>query len=434
MSDLSVFVEEVTRVEGHGNIKVRARDGAIEECRLEVTESPRYYEQMLRGRKWSDAVHITCRICGICSIGHTCASLQGMEQALGVEPSEQTHLLRKLALMGETLQSHYLHVYFLVAPDLLGVPSVLPLVTTHPDVVRMALRQKRLANDLCCAVAGRHIHPVAMRVNGFTKLPDPKVLAGIRDRLVASRKDLEATLELVAALAPKLPAFNRECECVALWNPPAYEFCSGKVGSTATAPIDPADYKTKVIEVTVPHSHAKHCSSTGQSYMVGALARFNLNHQFLRPEAKAAAEALGLRAPCHNPYFINVAQVVEAVEANEQAIALIDHFVDVGFDEGQNGVNDVKPRAGRGVGAVEVPRGLLFHEYEVDDSGTIVDANLIIPTGQNLANIESDFRAFVPNVLDRSREEVTLLLEMLVRAYDPCISCATHILDVEFID
>ena len=433
MSDMSVFVENVTRVEGHGNIRIRAANGELEEVKLEITESPRYYEEMLRGRQWYDAVHITCRICGICSIGHTCSSLQGMERALGVQPSEQTHLLRKLALMGETLQSHYLHVYFLVAPDLLGVQSVVPLAGTHPDVVKMALRQKRLANDICCAVAGRHIHPVAMKVNGFAKLPDPKALEPLRERLVASRKDLAATVELVASLAGKLPDFGRECECVALSNPPRYEFYSGAVGSTTTAPIEPADYRTKVIEVTVPHSHAKQCSSSGDSYMVGALARFNLNHEFLHPSAKAVADHLGLKAPCHNPFFISIAQVVECAQATEDAISLIDHFLGVGFDPAENGARDVKVRAGRGVGAVEVPRGLLFHEYTVDDEGTIVDANLIIPTGQNLANIESDFRAFVPTVLDRPEHEIALLLEMLVRAYDPCISCATHMLNVEFV-
>ncbi|MBD3177943.1 MAG: Ni/Fe hydrogenase subunit alpha [Armatimonadia bacterium] len=432
--NVDVFVENITRVEGHGNIKVRASDGKLEECQLQITESPRYYEQMLLGRKWYDAVHITCRICGICSTGHTCSSLQGMERAMGIEPSEQTHKLRELGLMGETLQSHYLHVYFLVAPDLLGVPSVVPLAETHTDVVKMALRQKRLANDICCVTGGRHIHPLSMRVNGFTSFPTKEELAGLKERLIASRDDLQATVELLLTLADKLPAFERECEYVALTNPPRYEFYSGKIGSTVTEPVEPNDYKSKVIETTVPHSHAKFCGSDGKPYQVGALARFNLNHEYLKPEAKEVAKTLGMPGPSTNPYFINIAQVVECVETTEYAVELIDHFLDVGFDPEQDGHRDVKPQAGRGTGAVEVPRGILFHEYEVDDEGTIVDANLIIPTGQNLANVEADFEALVPTILDKEHKEIELLLEMLVRAYDPCISCATHLLNVEWID
>ncbi len=432
MSSVDVFIESITRVEGHGNIRVRASDGKVEVCQLQITESPRYYEQLLLGRKWYDAVHITCRICGICSTGHTTASLQGIERAMGVESSEQTHRLRELALMGETLQSHYLHVYFLVAPDLLGAPSVVPLAATHPDVVKMALRQKRLANDICCAVGGRHIHPLTMRVGGFTSFPKEAELVDLRKRLVASRKDLDASVELVQSLAGRLPAFERECECVGLTNPPRYEFYSGMIGSTVTDAVEPNDYRTKVVETTVPHSHAKFCSSNGQPYQVGALARYNLNHVYLRPEAKAAAAALGLNGPCANPFYVSIAQLVECVECTEYAIDLIDHFLDVGFDPSQDGHRDVRVQAGRGTGAVEVPRGLLFHEYEVDDQGTIVDANLIIPTGQNLANIEADFASFVPTVLDRDRAEIELLLEMLVRAYDPCISCATHMLTVEW--
>jgi len=434
MSSVDVFVENITRVEGHGNIRVRATDGKLEVCQLQITESPRYYEQLLLGRKWYDAVHITCRICGICSIGHTTSSIQGMERAMGVEPSDQTHKLRQLALMGEILQSHYLHVYFLVAPDLLGAPSVVPLATTHTGVVKMALRQKRLANDICYAIGGRHIHPLTIRVGGFTSFPKEAELVDLKERLIASRKDLEATVELLLRVAHKLPAFERECECVALTNPPRYEFYSGMIGSTVTDPVAPNDYRSKVIERTVPHSHAKFCSSNGEPYQVGALARYNLNHVYLRPEAKAVAATLGLNGPCANPFFFSIAQVVECVECAEYAIELIDHFLDAGFDPALDGHRDVKVQAGCGTGAVEVPRGLLFHEYEVDDEGTIVGANLIIPTGQNLANIEADFAGFVPTILDKDRAQIELLLEMLVRAYDPCISCATHMLKVEWVD
>ena len=174
MSNVNINVHHVTRVEGHGNIVVNTRNGELEECKFEVVESPRFFEAMLRGRRWDQAQHITCRICGICSIGHTTASLNATEAAFGIKPSEQTRLLRRLLFHGEMIQSHILHVYFLVAPDLLGVGSVIPLADTHTDVVLRALRMKKLANEICRVIAGKHVHPSAAVVKGFTRIPEPE--------------------------------------------------------------------------------------------------------------------------------------------------------------------------------------------------------------------------------------------------------------------
>ncbi len=430
MSDVKIHVEDVTRVEGHGDVILDVQSGEIKELKLAITESPRFFEAFLLGRKWYDAAHITCRICGICSIGHTSASLQAMENALGVQISEQTLLLRRLAFAGETLQSHYLHAFYLVAPDLLGVPSVLPLVASHPDVVKMALRLKRLGNDICCTVAGRHIHACAMKVPAFPKSPKAEDLLALKQRLIASVPDLHATVALLKTLS--LPAFEREMEFTALHHPDEYALYRGEViRSTVTGDTAIPDYKNQVREFVVPHSHAKQVASAAGPYMVGALARFNINYDQLRPESKEVAEALGLQPICYNPFMNTIAQVVECVECTLDGIEFIDRLVDGDMlhDEDMT----VKVKAGRGVGAADVPRGTLFHEYAIDDEGTIVDCNLIIPTGQNLNNIEHDMRALVPQILDQPQEKIALTLEMLVRAYDPCISCATHLLKVEFV-
>lgn len=429
MSEVKINIHDVTRVEGHGDIIVDVQSGEIKELKLAITESPRFFEAFLLGRKWYEAVHITCRICGICSVGHTCASLQAMENALGVEISEQTRLLRQLVFAGETLESHYLHVFYLVAPDLLGVPSVLPLVQTHPDVVKMALRLKRLANDICCTVAGRHIHPCSMLVKGFPKVPRAEDLLALKQRLQDSVADLHTAVELLQTLS--LPQFERDMEFVALHHPEEYAFYRGTViRSTKTGDTPIPEYKRQVQEFVVPHSHAKHVTSPVGPYMVGALARFNVNYEQLRPEAKEVAAALGLQPICYNPFMNSIAQVVECVQATYDAIEYIDRLVDMGLQEEDL---TVEVKAGRGVGAAEVPRGTLYHDYTVDDEGTIVDCNLIIPTGQNLNNIEHDMRALVPQILDKPQEEIALTLEMLVRAYDPCISCATHLLRVQFV-
>lgn len=432
MMNVTIDVKHVTRVEGHGNIGVRLRDGKITHLQLAIVESPRFFEAFLRGRHWSEAPHITCRICGICSVGHTTASVKAMEAALDMTVSDQTVMLRKLAFYGEQLQSHVLHLYFLAVPDFLGVGSVIPLAKSHPDVVKRALRMKRLANDLCGVVGGRHIHPIALHVGGCTHVPADEELIELKRRLEAARADLNETVSLFSMLSP--PELHRDTEYVSLKDGNGeYAFYDGDIVSTKDArPTPVSRYRERVIESVVEHSAAKHCRSPhAPTYAVGALARFNNNHAQLHSAARGAAEALGLRAPCDNPFHNNTAQLVETVHCVESSIELIDAML----RRGLRPERPVEPtRFGRGAGAAEVPRGVLFHEYEVGADGRIAGANLIIPTGQNLANIEEDMRTMVPQMIEagRTKEEMTLQLEMLVRAYDPCISCATHFLEVEW--
>ncbi|MBN2562509.1 MAG: Ni/Fe hydrogenase subunit alpha [Phycisphaerae bacterium] len=433
MNNVTIDVKHVTRVEGHGNISVNVRNGEITRLELAIVESPRFFEAFLRGRHYSEAPHITCRICGICSVGHTTASVQGMEAALGIEVTEQSVMLRKLILYGEELQSHFLHLCFLAVPDFLGVGSVIPLAKTHPAVVKLALRLKKLANDICGVVGGRHIHPVAIHVGGVTHFPRDEQLLGLKRRLEAARKDCAALAELLGTF--KVPVLTHDTEYVALKvaGNGEYAFYNGDIVSTKDPrPTKVADYRDRVSEKVVQHSTGKHCSSpNAPTYAVGALARFNNNSAQLHPAAKKVAAQLGLEPVCNNPFHNNTAQLIECVHCVEVAIELIDGLL-------TRGVKDeplVGPaRFGLGVGATEVPRGVLFHEYGVDSKGKIESANLIIPTTQNLANIEADMRAFVPQLVESelSKEEMTLQLEMLVRAYDPCISCSVHMLDVEW--
>ncbi|MGQ9850463.1 MAG: Ni/Fe hydrogenase subunit alpha [Aggregatilineaceae bacterium] len=428
--NIKVNVHHVTRVEGHGNIVVDVRGGTIEKCELQIVETPRFFEAMLRGRPYYQASHITSRICGICACGHATASLRATERALQVKLSEQTVRLRKLVFHGEMLDSHILHVYMLVAPDFLGVGSVIPLAKTHPEIVKRALRMKQFAGDLCAAFAGRHTHPIAMTVGGFTQYPSMTTVEELRERAEQMVADVDATVELFGTLP--WPNFERETEYVALVQPNEYGFIDGMIASSDGYKLPVEQYRSVTNERLVPHSTAKHTAFNRDSYMVGALARFNLKHEQLHPRAKAAAEHLGLNAPCYNPFLNSAAQVVEIVHCVDDTIRLLDETLAHGITWEAPAPVTLSPGA-RGVGACDVPRGTLFHEYQIGEDGLIEEANCIIPTGQNLGNIDRDMRALVPRILTEPEDQICLKMEMLVRAYDPCISCSTHFLNVEFV-
>ncbi len=420
---VDVRVDYVSRVEGHGNILVTAQGDQVKEVKFEVTEPPRFFEGMLRGRPFEQAPLITSRICGICSNGHVLASIAAMESALGITASEQTSLLRRLLLHGETIQSHVLHAYFLVAPDFFGVGSVVPLVQSHPEVVKRALRLKKLGNDVCDVVGGRAVHQIAAVVGGFTHLPTPDELLSLRQRLVDAAPDLQATVELFAGLA--MPDFDRPTEYLSLKSAAGYAYFGDLILSSSGDITPVRHYREKVKERVVEHSSAKHCRSDKDTFMVGALARVNNGFQYLSDGAKDVAVGLGFEPPVTNPYMNTIAQLIETVHCVDDAVAIIDALIARSLIPEPPAV---EAREGHGVGAVEVPRGTLYHEYSIDREGRITDANLIIPTGQNLANLESDMWALAPVVIPKGADAAQLAMEMLVRAYDPCISCSTHVI------
>ena len=423
MSEKTIRLSHVTRLEGHGSINIRIKDGRVEECQWQVVEAPRFFEAMLRGRKWHEVAHITSRICGICSIGHTLTSLKATEAALGITVSDQTLLLRKILMHAENLQSHILHVGYLVVPDLLDAPSVVPLASTHREQVLLIVRLHRLANEMSDLLGGRTTHPQRPVVGGFAKWPTVGELETLQKRLADSRSDVETLTSLVKDLAGKLPQFHRETEYIALKHPEEYALYDGDIASTDGGTWPVAQYKEICNEYCVPQSTAKFTKHSGESYMVGALARLNINYDQLTPKAKDLAEALDLRPINYNPFMNNVAQVVEVVHSLEDSIQLIDDLLAKGI---QNEKPSATVKAGRGTGSIEVPRGILFHEYEYNKDGECVWANCVIPTNQNHANIQLDMEALIPQIKDRKQKEIELAAEMLVRAYDPCISCSTH--------
>jgi len=428
-ASVRLSINHITRVEGHGNIVVDAANGKIKQCRWEVPEAPRFFEAMVRGRMWHELHHITSRICGICSISHTLTSVKATEAAFDVKVSPQTVKLRKIAKYAENLQSHVLHVGYLVLPDLMGVESVIPLASSHPAEVKTVIRLHRLGNDMSSMICGRTTHPQRIVPGGFTRLPTAEDLGTLKGWLQDVVPDLQGVTELVKSVAGNLPPFERETEYIALVDEGGYPFYDGRIGSTDGGTWDARKYRGIVNEYVVPYSTAKYARHKRDSYMVGALARFNLNEGFLSPAAKGAANSLSLNAMCSNPFMNTIAQLVECFHTVEDSIRLIDEILADGLKEESL---EVVPKAGRGVGAVEAPRGMLFHEYEYDRTGRCVNANLVIPTNQNHGNIQGDLEALLLTLLDKPDKDIELGMEMLVRAYDPCVSCSTHFLEVSF--
>jgi sulfhydrogenase subunit alpha len=428
---VNISVNHVTRVEGHGNIRLRASDGKVESVTWQVPEAPRFFEAMVRGRSFEDIQTIVSRICGICSVTHSLAAIKGVEDAMKIKVSEQTDKLRILCHYGEYIESHVLHVGYLVAPDLLGQKSVIPLVASHPDVVKTIIRLHRLGNTWMEIIGGRMTHPVTLKPGGFTTIPSEKKLLELKKSIEDAAADLKILVEVLLSLADKLPDFERDTEYVALTHPDYYTFYHGDIASTDTDKQVPVkEFERVVNEYVTPQSTAKWCKWHRDSYAVGALARFNINADLLLPLAAETAKQFGLKKGACNPYLNNVAQVVECAQVVEHSLQLIDELLTKGLKPEPV---KVKPMAGEGVGCVEAPRGILFHRYAFDKNGLCTKANICIPTGQNHANIQKDFEAFAPQIIDRSQDEIRLLLEMLVRSYDPCISCSTHYLNVEFI-
>jgi sulfhydrogenase subunit alpha len=432
--NMNVNVHHVTRVEGHGNIVVNVTNGTIEKCEWQVPEAPRFFEAMVRGRHYTEVARITSRICGICSVGHTLASVKATEDALGIPLSDQTVKLRRLLKHAENFDSHIVHVLFLVAPDLLGAKSVFPLVPTHTEVIKAALRLKRFGHEWGSLLAGRTTHPTRVVPGGFAELPTAKELAVMRERLVKEvAPDVNLVLDVVA---PKIPAFDRPTEYMAVHDEVEYGMYDGCIQTVmpdgSKEQWDVHDYRQVTNEFVNSQSTAKWTRNKMASYAAGALARFNNNFAQLHPEARKIADLLGMAPLVTNPYLNNAAQVVETVHSVHTGLQLMDELLTTGIkDEPVN----TPTRHGEGSSAVEVPRGILFHHYAYNDEHMCLGGDCIIPTNQNHANIQLDFEKLVPELLaaNKTEAEVELALEMLVRAYDPCISCSTHYLNVEFV-
>jgi sulfhydrogenase subunit alpha len=420
---INIGVEHVTRVEGHGNIQIRIENGELSECTWEVVETPRFFEVMMKGLSIEMAPLLAARICGICSISHALASARAAERALQIEVPELAQKVRLLAKHAETLQSHTLHLFFLVAPDLLNVGSVIPLLKTHPALIEMATKLRGYANKASDLLAGRTSHPMVIKVGGMTQVPRKRQLRNLLNDLEATIPYLWKALDLFKRLS--MPDFLRETEFVSLRGDNRYPFIGGELISSDGVCKGEDEYQAMTNEYLVDFSTSKFCKLSRESFAVGALARFNNNYEWLHPKAKEVAEELALKPPAHNPYFHNLAQLVECFHVMYESKDVIAALIDSDTSEY---ATPYEVKKGEGVGAIEAPRGILYHYLQIDEEGKIERADCVIPTGQNHANIHFDLQKLVAGLAAQGmrEEDISKHAQMLVRAYDPCISCSVH--------
>jgi coenzyme F420-reducing hydrogenase alpha subunit len=421
----TIKTDFLARVEGEGAMRVVLRDGSVEEVELRIYEPPRFFEAFLRGRSFLEAPDITARICGICPVAYQMSACNAMEDALGVTVDGPIRELRRLLYCGEWIESHALHVFLLHAPDFLGYESAPAMARDHPELVAKGLELKKAGNQVMTVVGGREVHPVNVRVGGFYRAPSRRELLTLVEPLERAREIALDTVRLTAALP--CPELELEHELVALRREGEYAIERGRIVSSGGRDFAVQEFDEHVVEEHVERSNALHARLVdGSTYLTGPIARFNLGFDELTPLAREAAAEVELAPPARNPFRSIVIRSVELVHACDEALRLIR-----AYEPPDRPFVEIEPRASVGFGATEAPRGLLWHRYELDGEGTILDARIVPPTSQNQRAIEHDLRFVVARYADLADEELGLRCEQAIRNHDPCISCATHFLQLE---
>lgn len=427
MHTFDLTIGEISKIEGKASLVVKVKDGKVDECKFAITEFKRFYTQALRGKDIVGLPQLSCRICGTCSNAHLLCAIKAAESALGISPTEQTKLLRKLVNYGLIIRDHALHCYVFALPDVLGIDNILELDENNPEqhrILKDTFEVKAAGNALGKAIGGRSVHAPYPTVGGFSKLPDQAEFPALIKQLEDARP---AVLRLIRVFSDCQFAFNREIEFLAQMGA-EYNFLEGPIVGTNGEHIPDTEYGNFLEHVVIPYSHASGYKYKANVYMTGAIARLNLAKDKLHEKTKQdASDALKL-FPSKNIYHNNVAQAIEILHAIDSSIDILRSAA----------ISPEKPlpiqrKAGTGVGVIEAPRGMLFYKIQIDDKGAMKDVQIVVPTGQNQIGIEQSLYEYISANLDKGQEALALDSEKIVRAYDPCMSCASHFLRIKWI-
>ncbi len=423
--DIRIHVPVLTRVEGEGALELEVKNGLIADLKLRIFEPPRLFEKFLEGRSYAEVPDIVARICGICPVAYQMSAAHAIEMAFGAEPTPWVREMRRLFYCGEWIESHALHIHLLALPDFLGFTSAVAMAGKHPEEVKRGLKLQELGNSLVRLLGARSVHPVGVRAGGFFHAPAPQQVEKALHACKAALPEVAALVHWLAQL--ELPDDPQSFTSVALRHPDEYAFNEGRIVSDNGLDIDIADFDSAFTECHIPHANALHCRLHDKPYLVGPLARINLNYGQLPQVVRENLEATGFRFPSNNMFHSALARAVELHFALVEAVRIMENY-----SVPESPYVEVTPRAGVGYGCTEAPRGILWHRYEFDAQGRVVSAVITPPTSQNQGRIEEDLRHSLEALgLDKPDDEIRLRGEMVIRNYDPCISCATHFLKVK---
>jgi coenzyme F420-reducing hydrogenase alpha subunit len=417
----TIKIDMMARVEGEGALNVTVKDGQVQDVQLRIFEPPRFFEAFLQGRHVNEVPDIVARICGICPVAYQMSAVHALEPIFGVEIPQAIRDLRRLLYCGEWIESHVLHIYMLQAPDFLGFASGLDMARVHPDLVKQGLRLKKAGNQLITLLGGRSVHPVSVKIGGFSQVPTKDQLHALKDELLWARDAAVKTLKWVSGFAFEDP--EQDYTFLALRGLSEYPMNTGPLVTNKGHNLNVSEFEDHFHEEQVPYSTALHCTFQGKSYLTGPLARLSLNHDQLSPFTKEIFAEIGFSLPFKRASMGIVARSVEVLYALDEALRVIEQY-----EPPPSPSVPVIIKAGTGVAATEAPRGVLYHRFQVNEDGTIQLAKIVPPTSQNQRRIEDDLRNLLPSFLHLNDKEVATKCERHIRSYDPCISCATHFL------
>jgi len=427
--DLDVSINKISKIEGHADLDIEIRDGKVKNVFLKVMENKRFFSQAVQEQSYNSVPQLVSRICGTCSIAHLTGCIEAIEKALDIKPTEQTMILRKLTMYSLMIRDHALHLYFFVLPDLYDVDSVLDLAEVNKEIIHQSLHVKEAGNNLSNLVAGRAVHAPFEQVGGFSNEVDKTKIKAVVDELRSVRGFVMELAEIFYKCDWEL---KRKTNFVAL-APSDFSFLEGDIRSSSGEVIKESGFADHLHKVILPYSQATSFDFEGKEFMVGALSRLNLNKDSLHADTKKDMQKYLALFPSENVYHNNLAQAIEIMHS-------IDHSIELLENTDFKKETPIKPAKldGEGVGVIEAPRGTLYYWVGIKN-GKVDYADLVIPTAQNLVNMREDVRQIVNDLCasNPSKEELEIQIkksaEKLIRAYDPCMSCASHFLKIHWV-
>ena len=427
MHNLDITIENLAKVEGSASLEIKVKEGKVEYAHFKADDYKRFFTQAMQGKPIAAIPQLLARICGTCSNAHLLCAIEACERALDIQPSEQTMLLRYLTTYGLMIRDHALHLYLFVMPDVYGKDNFLDFDENNPEehqLLHDAFDIKAAGNFLATLVAGRSVHALHPTIGGFLHFPEKE---GIKEAIKKLEEVRPAVLRLIKIFEELPWRLDRKTNYMALV-PERYGFLNGKIKSSQGEIIAEENLRSHLEHVVLPYSQASAYKHEQESYMVGALARLNLAKDLLHPRTKDSAKSALAIFPSTNIYHNNLAQAVEILRSIDDSIEILSSHEFVAEP-----VISKPPREAVGIGVVEAPRGTLYHKVELGSDGIVKRGEVIVPTGQNQINMEEDIVRLVEDLLPaKSKEEIQFEIEKLIRAYDPCISCAAHFLKVKW--